>query len=203
MTFLQYLFSKHFVKQLLYAIVAIILIVFLTMWWLRFTTNHNQKIEVPDLAKLSLNAVEEKLNELNLRYEVLESANYNPEYPRYSVIEQIPKAGNFVKENRKIYLTLNPKEYKNLKIPNVVGRTRRQAEPTLLAMGFKIGKITYRPYIAKDEVLELRHKGKKLKEGTFLRKTSTIDLILGDGKGNLNSENKEATNKQEASDGGV
>lgn len=204
MTFFQYIFSKAFVKQLLYAIVATIIIVFLIMWWLRFTTNHDQKIEVPSLAKLSLDAVEEKLNELDLRFEILDSANYNPEYPRYSVIEQIPKAGNFVKEDRKIYLTLNPKEYKSLKIPNVVGRTRRQAEPTLIAMGFKIGKITYRAYIAKDEVLQLRHKGKKLKKGAFLKKTSTIDLVLGDGKGNLNNNDTKPSDNtnSDSKDGG-
>ena len=64
-------------------------------------------------------------------------------------------------------------------MPDVLGRTRRQAEPTLLAMGFKIGKISYRPHII-DNVLELRYKGEKLDPGTPLQKTSVIDLIVGD-----------------------
>ena len=185
MTFLKFLFTKSFLKQLIIAFIAIIVLVLVILWWLKFSTNHNQKIEVPDLAKMSLNDVEEKLDELNLRFEILDSANYNPDYPKYSVIEQIPNAGKFVKEDRKIYLTLNPSEYRKLKLPEVVGRTRRQAEPTLLAMGFKIGKITYRSYIAKDEVLELRHQGKKVEPGTKLQITTIIDLVLGDGKGGL------------------
>lgn len=185
MTFLKFLFTKLFLKQLLIAFIAIIVLILVILWWLKLSTNHNQKIEVPDLAKMSLNDVEEKLDDLDLRFEILDSANYNPDYPKYSVIEQIPNAGKFVKEDRKIYLTLNPSSYRKLKLPEVVGRTRRQAEPTLLAMGFRIGKITYRSYIAKDEVLELRHQGKKVEPGTKLQITTIIDLVLGDGKGGL------------------
>ncbi|MCH7785724.1 MAG: PASTA domain-containing protein [Bacteroidetes bacterium] len=185
MTFLKFLFTKLFLKQLIIAFIAIIVLILVILWWLKLSTNHNQKIEVPNLAKMSLNDVEEKLDELDLRFEILDSANYNPDYPKYSVIEQIPNAGKFVKEDRKIYLTLNPSSYRKLKLPEVVGRTRRQAEPTLLAMGFKIGKITYRSYIAKDEVLELRHQGKKVEPGTKLQITTIIDLVLGDGKGGL------------------
>lgn len=179
MTFFQFIFTKAFLKQLLLAFVAILVLGFLILWWLRITTNHNEKIEVPNLAKMSLDKVEDKLNEMDLRYEILDSANYNPDYPKYSVIEQIPKPGKFVKENRKLYLTINPSGYRKIEVPDVLGRTRRQAEPTLLAMGFEIGKISYRPDIS-DNVLELRHKGDKINPGTPLQKTSVIDLIVGD-----------------------
>lgn len=197
MTFLKFLFTKLFLKQLIIAFIAIIVLILVILWWLKISTNHNQKIEVPNLAKMSLNDVEEKLDELDLRFEILDSANYNPDYPKYSVIEQIPNAGKFVKEDRKIYLTLNPSSYRKLKLPEVVGRTRRQAEPTLLAMGFKIGKITYRSYIAKDEVLELRHQGKKVEPGTKLQITTIIDLVLGDGKGGL----QQKKNREKESEG--
>lgn len=179
MTFIQFVFSKAFLKQLLLAIVVLLVLAFLILWWLRFSTNHNETIEVPNLAKMSLDKVEEKLDEMDLRYEILDSANYNPDFPKYSVIDQIPKPGKFVKEDRKLYLTLNPSGYRKIEVPDVLGRTRRQAEPTLLAMGFKIGKISYRPHIS-DNVLEMRYKGEKLEVGTPLQKTSVIDLIVGD-----------------------
>lgn len=161
------------------AIVAVIVLAFLILWWLRISTHHNEKIPVPNLAKMSLDKVEEKLDEMDLRYEILDSANYNPDFPKYSVIEQIPKPGKFVKEDRKLYLTLNPSGYRKVEVPDVLGRTKRQAEPTLLAMGFKIGKVSYRPHIS-DNVLEMRYKGEKLEPGTPLQKTSVIDLIVGD-----------------------
>lgn len=179
MNFFQFIFTKAFLKQLLLAIVAFLVLGFLVLWWLRFTTNHNERVEVPNLAKMSLDKVEDRLEEMDLRYEILDSANYNPSFPRYSVIEQIPKPGKFVKENRKLYLTLNPSGYRKIEVPDVLGRTRRQAEPTLLAMGFEIGKISYRPHIS-DNVLEMRHKGERLDPGTPIQKTSIIDLIVGD-----------------------
>ena len=183
MTFFKFLITKEFLKQLLYAVLSLIILTFLLLWWLRITTNHNQKIEVPNLAKFSIDKVEDVLDELDLRYEVLDSANFNPEYPRFSIIEQMPKAGKFVKEDRKIYLTINPSGYRKIKVPEVLGKTGRQARPTLLAMGFQIGKVSKRPHIS-DHVLEMRYKGEKLKPGTEIPKTSVIDLIVGDGTKN-------------------
>ena len=204
MNFIKFLFTKTFLRQLLFAVIALVVISFFILMWLKNSTNHEQKIKVPSLAKMLLVDVDEKLSDLELRFEILDSSNYNPDYPKYSVIEQIPKAGEYVKENRKIYITLNRSGYSFLKIPEVVGKTRRQAEPTLIAMGYKIGEITYRPYIAEDEVLELRHKGKKIYPGDELQKTAVIDLVLGDGSGNLRRDVKAAkTNEQKNSkDGG-
>ena len=195
MSFFSYVFSKAFVKQLLIAIVGLIVLSFIVLWWLKSTTNHGQKIEVPNLAKLTLTDVETILDENELRYEILDSANFNPEYPKFSVIEQIPKAGKFVKEDRKIYLTLNPSGYRKVKIPNVVGKTRRQAEPTLLAMGFEIGKVTTKPHMS-DQVLEIRHAGARIDPDTELEITSVIDLIIGESR--LSRSNRDNDNEEDS-----
>ncbi|PZD78309.1 PASTA domain-containing protein [Mesonia sp. K7] len=186
MSFIKFVFSKAFLIQLAIALVVFCVLLFLVMQWLDYSTNHDQKIEVPNLSKLTLDQVDELLEEADLRREVNDSANYNPDYPKYSVIEQSPKAGDFVKENRMIYLTLNPSGYAKAEIPEYNGRSRRQIEPTLLALGFQIGSITYKPSFAKDAVLELRHKGAAVKKGDELMKTSVIDLVLGDGKESYN-----------------
>lgn len=179
MTFFRFIFTKTFLTQLLLAIGVLIALGFLILWWLRVSTNHNETIAVPDLGTMTLDQVEKKLEEMELRYAILDSANYNPDYPKFSVIEQIPKPGKFVKENRKLYLTLNPSGYRKIEVPDVLGKTRRQAEPTLLAMGFEIGNISHRPHIS-DNVLEMRFNGEKLVPGTPIQKTSVIDLIVGD-----------------------
>ena len=183
MGFFKFIFSKVFLKQLLLALLALVLLVFGLLYWLRASTNHDQRIAVPDLSKMSLGLVQQELENADLNYVVIDSSNYNPDFPTFSVIEQNPAAGKFVKEGRKIYLVLNPSGYRKIEIPELVGRTQRQVEPTLLALGFKIGKIDYRDHISSDEVLELRHDGKTLKVGDALRKTSVIDLVVGNGKG--------------------
>jgi beta-lactam-binding protein with PASTA domain len=86
-----------------------------------------------------------------------------------------------VKEDRKIYVTINPSGYRKVALPNIVRRTFRQAKPTLEALGFKVGNISYKDDIGKDEVLEMLYDGRVLKVGDTLPLTSKIDLVLGNG----------------------
>lgn len=201
MSFLKFLKSKTFLIQLGIAILVFLVLVFFTFQWLESYTRHDQRIEVPNLSKLKLDQVDTKLSDLELRWEVIDSARYNPNYPPYSVVDQAPKGGHLVKQNRMIYLTLNPSGYATITIPDLIRTTRRQAETTLRSMGFRIGDITYKPDIAKDAILELRYKGEKVEPGDKLQKTAVIDLVLGDGTLNYNYQEKaDAERKQNAQD---
>ncbi|MGX1023232.1 PASTA domain-containing protein [Flavobacterium sp. CS20] len=182
MSFFNFLFSKTFLKNLVLAVILTIVLIIGLFYWLNYYTNHDEYIEVPDLSKLEMDIVEKKLDQLNLRYVIMDSTAYNPDYPSFSVVEQDPKPGQSVKENRKIYLTINPKDYALVSIPeNIIGNTKRQVLPTLKSLGFKIGEITTKPDIAKDVVLELKHQDKTLKPGDKLKKTSVVDIVVGDG----------------------
>ncbi|WP_372920506.1 PASTA domain-containing protein [Salegentibacter sp.] len=196
----KFIFSKTFLIQLVLAVLALIVLAFLAMKWLDYSTNQEQRIEVPDLARMSLDKVDDRLAAMDLRYEILDSANFNPDFPRFSVIEQVPEPGQFVKENRKIYLTLNPSGYRKIMVPDLIRRTRRQAEPTLRSIGFEIGDVTYKPDIAKDAVLELRHEGQKIEAGDKLMKTSKIDLVLGDGSGRYSGNKDEDEGEDDANE---
>lgn len=182
MSIIKFLGSKVFLKQIVLAICATVVLAFLILSWLKATTNHGEFIQVPNLKGKSLETTNIELKDLKLRMEIQDSANYNPNYPKFAVIEQYPLAGESVKEDRKIYLILNPSGYRKVQIPDVVRRTFRQAKPTLESVGFVIGTITYVNDIGKDEVLEMSHKGSKLREGDLLPLTSKIDLVLGNGK---------------------
>ena len=181
MNFIKFLFSKSFIKQLVFAGIALAVFGFLTLKWLKSYTNHGSFVNVPSLTGKTYDAAQVLLTDLELRSEVQDSSNYNPNYPKGAVIEQDPLAGSQVKEDRKIYLILNPSAYKTLPVPDVIRRTFRQAKPTLEALGFKIGATIYVDDLVKDEVLELRHTGQIIEAGTLLPKTSKIDLVLGNG----------------------
>lgn len=195
MSIVQFVKSKLFFKQILIAFVGLIVFVFVIKIVLRFSTNHNQKIEVPNLSKLSIEEAALKLNDLDLDYIVIDSASYNPEYPKFSVIEQNPEAGEFVKEKRKIYLTLNPSRYRDVTIPNLNGRTKRQAISELRAIGFKVSQdFIYINDIGKDVVRGMRHNGKILNPNEKLQKNSEITLVLGDGGMGQNSAQTDSIN---------
>ncbi len=184
MSLVNFVKSKTFLKQLGIAIIGLIIFIVLIMQWMKITTNHSQKIEVPDLSKLTISEVKAKLDELDLALKIVDSTNFNPDYPPLSVIEQDPEPGDFVKENRKIYLKINRPTYQNVNIPDVLRKSRRNAETVLLSVGFRIGDSPkYVSDIAKDVVRGLYHDGKTIEVGTELPKNSIINLKLGDGNG--------------------
>lgn len=181
MSIVKFLTSKVFLKQLGLALAAVVVVCFIILMWLKSYTHHGDFETVPELKGKSVEVAEIELDDNNLRMVVQDSANYNPNYPAYSVIEQEPMAGSQVKDDRKIYLTLNPSGYRKVGVPNIIRRTFRQAKPTLEALGFNIGTITYKDDIGLEEVLEIQHKGETVLPGTLLKKTSKIDLVLGNG----------------------
>ncbi|WP_298425323.1 PASTA domain-containing protein [uncultured Kordia sp.] len=194
MKFLKFLISKVFLKQVGIALGVLIVIIFIAMRWLSYSTNQGDFKTVPDLSKLSFDEAKAKLAENDLNYMLQDTSNYNPDYPAFSVIEQSPVAGEKVKENRKIYLKINPSKYREITIPYVIQITKRTAESTLNAVGFSVEKVTYKDNIGKDMVLGIQYKGKPIKPGQTLPKTSKVELILGNGKrpgGSSNDENEE------------
>lgn len=206
MSLRNYVTSRVFALQLLAAILIIFVLGFLFMHWLTFTTNHGDEITVPDLRKLSEVQVEEKLDALDLDYVLLDSVDYVKDYPKHSVVTQDPVPGSKVKEDRKIYIKINSSGYTMVRMPDLIEKTYRQAAPTLKALGLEEGKITYKPYLGKDMVLEMQLNGKKLKPGDKVWKSSKIDLVLGDGKVGFEETETDSTNTptdapEEATDG--
>jgi len=148
---------------------------------LNSTTNHGEFVEVPDFSKLSVMDMRKEIEEAGLRYEVLDSANFNPDYPRFSIIDQNPYAGAKVKTNRKIYFTVNPSGYKKVTVPKIIQVTKRNATSMLRAVGLDVQRVTYIDELGKDMVYQIKHKGKYIKPGDKLPKTSKIELVCGNG----------------------
>ena len=173
MNFLRFMFTKTFWIQVALAIVLVVVLCFVYLFWLGWYTNHDQRIEVPYLERMTLSEVDEKLEELDLRRKIIDSSSYNPDYPPRTVIEQDPAADTFVKENRQIYIKINASGYGLVVVPNLVFKTKRQAVPTLEALGLQVGEIIYKPDVSLDMVLEMKYKGREVKPGEKLKKTST------------------------------
>ncbi len=179
--FLNFLRSRTFLIQLGLAILAVVLIVFMVLKWLKSTTNHGEFVEVPDFAKMSVMDMRKAVEDAGLRYQVLDSSNYNPDYPRFSILEQNPSAGSKVKSNRKIYFTVNPSGYKKVTVPDIIQVTQRNATSMLRAVGLEVQRVSYIDELGKDMVYRMKYKGKHIKPGDKLPKTSKIELVCGNG----------------------
>lgn len=198
MSLIAFLKSKSFLKQVIIALVILFVLIFALIKGLDIRTNHGEEIEVPDLTKLTVVQAKGKLEALNLEYQINDTLSFNKDFPPNSIVEQDPSPNSKVKSGRKIYLKLNAATYEMVEIPDLRDRTYRQVLPTLIALGLEEGKVTYKPHFAEDVVLELQHKGKTLKAGDKVMRTSKIDFVLGDGKGFF--QEGRATENEQSSD---
>ena len=134
MSLRKYLTSRVFFAQGLAALAIIAVLAYLFFHWITFITNHGEEITVPNLAKLNPEQVEEKLDELDLDYQIIDTVDYQPQFPKLTVVQQEPTAGSKVKGGRTIYIKLNASTFKMVAVPDLIEKTYRQAVPTLKAL---------------------------------------------------------------------
>ena len=162
-------------------------------------TRHGEFIVVPDLEHVSLSKAQELLEKSHLRYEVRDSTAYNKEYPPYTIMKQTPEANEKVKKDRKIYLSINPTNFRKIDLPNIIRRPIKEVRPNLASLNIKIGRVTYVNDISKDAVLRAFYKGKEIKPGDKILENSSIDLECGNGLSMTEPENTTGDNSQEGS----
>ena len=158
-------------------IVILFLVVFVK--FLDFSTNHGEEIKVPDLSKMKLEIAEEKLDEDGLEVFLLDTVEFKPDFPPYTIVEQDPIAGSKVKDGRKIYVKLNAGGYAMVTFPDLKNKTFRQSTNALRALGLVEGELKYVPDLAKDIVLEVSYNGRPVKAGDNPRRASFLARMGG------------------------
>lgn len=184
--FLAVLREKSLKSLLVHISLVVAVFVFLTLTffliYLPSSTNHGETITVPNLEGMPLADMDEFLKKRHLNYEV-EDSGYSAQYQPLAILKQYPLQGEKVKEGRKIYLTVKAKEPQTVIMPNLIDGSLKNAELVLRSYGLHRGKITYRPDMGVNVILEQWVDGKKINAGDKVQKGSFIDLIVGDGLG--------------------
>lgn len=178
---MKFFYSKSFIKQIFLAVVIFSVIILLSILFLFFYTNQTSKILVPNLIGYEVSEIQEIIDDNKLRYEIIDSSFYNPDFEKNTILEQIPEPSKTVKKNRKIYLTVNPSSYGNVIFPDLIQLTLRNAQSTLSALDLELGEIDYEDNIGKDMVLKVFINRKQILPGEIVPKKSKIDFIVGNG----------------------
>lgn len=178
---MKFFYSKLFIKQIFLAVVIFSVIILLSILFLFFYTNQTSKILVPNLIGYEVSEIQEIMDDNKLRYEIIDSSFYNPNFEKNTILEQIPEPSKTVKKNRKIYLTVNPSSYGNVIFPDLIQLTLRNAQSTLSALDLEFGEIDYEDNIGKDMVLKVFIDSKQILPGEIVPKKSKIDFIVGNG----------------------
>lgn len=173
-------FMVNFILLVLLLMGGLLLFFFI---YLPGVTNHGETITVPSLEGMSLEEMDGFLEKRGFRYEVVDSG-YSSVFPPLAVLQQFPRAGTRVKENRKIYLTVKARMPQVVKMPDLIDGTLKNAELVLQSYGLRRGEIIYKPDLAVNAVLDQLSEGQRIMPGTPVPKGSFIDLVVGDGLGN-------------------
>jgi eukaryotic-like serine/threonine-protein kinase len=163
--------------------ISVFLVITFFFVYLPTTTKHGETITTPSLLGKSESELAEFLKVRNLRFEVRSDSGYSEQDPPFTVLNQHPKPGSHVKENRKIYVTLNARKAPLVTMPSLINRKVANAERALRDIGLSRGDIVYEPDIAENAVLRQLYNGEEIMPGTQIYRGSRIDLVVGDGLG--------------------
>ena len=174
-------FKKHpIIKHLIFiGLVAEILIV-AVLYSLDIYTRHGESIRVPEVQHLQVDEAKELLTHYGLRCEVIDSV-YVDDVARGAVVEQTPKKGSSVKENRIVFLTINSNLPRKVSIPDVRDMSYRQALALLEGVGFPQPEVEYVASEYKDLVLDVVYNGVSVERGLKLPISTRLKLFVGSG----------------------
>ena len=188
--FFKFLISPLFLINLILAVTAVVLIFYFTMNYLDDYTHHDEKLPVPNFIGVHVDDLVEFTEGKHLRYVVRDSV-YSDDFPLGTVIKQDPmfhseELPNYVKPNRRIYLTIVKKigEYKV--VPDLLTNNTSMAvgKAKLEMAGFKI-EYEVVDHKDKDKIIDVVFRTKSIPKNTKLLKGSVIKLIYGSGQSGI------------------
>ena len=153
----------------------LIFTVYLALGWY---TKHDVKIPVPNVVGQTVSNAEIMMQNEGLTVKIIDSV-YNEKAQPFSIIEQIPAAGNEVKPGRAIYVVINSGNKPKIKMPKLVDQSLTLATAVLKNNGLVLGEISYSfDEIGNNLVVSQKNNGREVAPGTLLTKGTKIDLVI-------------------------
>ena len=165
-------------------VVGMILLAILFKYIFPTVTLHGETITVPELEGIHESDLEDLLSSKGLKYKVMDDSSYSHLHPTRSVLRQYPAADSKVKENRKIFVTLNSNTPPMVKFPDLRGSVKNGGL-VLRSNGLILGEVEHVPDEYLNIILKCLLNGKEVKEGELVPKGSVIDVQAGDGLGKV------------------
>lgn len=189
-----FIFSRLFVKHMGLVALFYIAVALILLLWLRFYTHHGQKLELPDYTNMSFeNATRvAKADKFNI---IVEDSLHIIGKKGGIILDQNPKPGSKVKQNRNIYVNITkfrPDKIRLEDLPTLYGRNYETKKKELELIGVK-SRIAGYAYDKgePDYILEVHYRGQPVitrqgyASGIEIEKGSTLDFTLSKQSGGL------------------
>lgn len=188
----QYLADKPVIKHLGILFIFIVFILILIYVWLRFYTNHGQKIPMVNITGKSLTQASELIDDHSFQLVVTDSSFVIGKSGGI-ILDQNPKPGAEVKEGRKIYVTITKQEADKIlvsELPLLYGNDFVQKSVELKHRGI-LAKIKSKKYDPGDpnHILEVYYKNQLIIDKTVIRndvkisKGDELEFVVSDKDG--------------------
>jgi len=173
--------DKRFYIHIIILIFLGIAILWGTIYSLKAFTRHGEEISVPDFSGLLYEELIDDPAYQNFQFSIVDSV-FDLNHEKGSVISQNPKAESKVKPGRNVYITIVAFTPEQVEMPSLIDLSLRSATSLLETYGLKIAKLSYKPDIARNAVLEQKYMGEDIEAGQLITKGSSIELVLGLGE---------------------
>lgn len=180
MSFISFLFSKHFYKHLAIILLLGVVLLFVAIKGLNLYTQNGKYIETPIFIGGDADSLIASSSGSYLQYKIVDSVYDDHAYPG-TVIAQNPLAGAKVKPGRKVYLTIVAKMPELVKMPNLVDLSLRRAVDVINFSHLRIAHIAFEVDMALNAVLAQEYLGSPVPADTLLPKYAPIVLRVGNG----------------------
>lgn len=170
--------NNWIIRNLLIAFSVLVALIVGAMIFLNVATQHNKELIVPDLANMTVEEANAVATASGMRIDVTDSA-FVKRMKRGAVYRQNPAPGSKVKEGRRIALTINAVNPRQITMPDLIGYSTRQAKAELLSRGLVLGKLIYVQDMATNNVLRQLHNNLEIEPGTMVDSEAVIDLVVG------------------------
>ncbi len=186
----RYLRSRYFGFTLLGLALAAIGAFVLVNLGLKWYTNHGQRLEVEDYVTMSIAEAERAIDRNDFRMEVIDSI-YLIDQPPGIVLRQEPPAGAYVKENRRIYLTVTKTIPDLVTLPALAGTYELDRYTRKLALMDLSGVVRDREYNSRyqpNTILRVYFEGKEIREqelrdGYRVPRGSKLEFVVSSDEG--------------------
>jgi len=148
-------------------------------------THHGSEAKVPLVVGKNMKEARALLEKQGFEIDI--DSSYDPEKKPLSVLAQMPDANAIVKNGRTIFLTINKMEPPMTPMPKLTDLSYRSAILILGSSRLVLGDTIHRPDFAKGTVLDMLYRGRPIKPGDMVPQGSKIDLVIGEGFGNVES----------------
>ncbi len=173
-------------------LIFVLVVISLTVLWLRFYTNHGQKLQLPDYVDTHVVEAQEDAKDKSFQILVNDSVHIVGRRGGM-IINQNPIAGSLVKENRKIYVTItkfNPDKLTLNDLPVLYGADFEQKRKELRyqELNAVIDGYRYDPG-EPNHILEVKYNGDILvsknvdRKDVEIEKGGTLHFILSEQSG--------------------